>query len=368
MNFVTDELAALDEKGLRRSLRVNQGGFINFSTNDYLNLSGHPHVKQSAVNAIELYGSGSGGSRLMTGNLPLHEEIENRLAELTGMEGALVFGSGFLANNGVLASLAKRNDLIFADRLNHASLVDGAIASGAAVYRYGHGDTGHLSELLSRNETSGRRFIVTDSLFSMDGDIAPLFELRKLATERDCMLIVDEAHAIGVFGNGAGLCSQAGIKADVITGTLSKALGSYGGFAASSGETREYLINRSRSFIYSTALPPASAGAAIGAMDVLEENPGMGEELLGRSEGFRKGMAAAGFGSSVSSSQIIPLYTGEPSRAVALSKSLEKAGILAVAVRPPTVPRGTSRLRFSITLSHTADQLSETLDILERSA
>jgi len=368
MNFMERSLAELKELGLRRHLRLNEGTAWNFSTNDYLSLSKHPRVIHRAIQAVEIFGAGSGGSRLMTGNLSIHEELEKKLAGLVGMESALVYGSGFLANTGVLKAIAGRSDLIFADRLNHASLVDGATGSGAMVWRYLHCDTSHLSDMLSKHTTCGRRIIVTDSLFSMDGDIAPLAELSELAEKHNCMLMVDEAHATGVFGGGAGLCAELGIRPDILTGTLSKALGSYGGYAASSSAVREFLINRSRSFIYSTGLPPASVGAALGAMEVLEREPELGRQVLNSAGFFRKGLAALGLFTGASDSQIVPLYAGDPSMATALSTALEKAGVLALAVRPPTVPEGTSRLRFSITLAHSQEIIEETLWKIKKTA
>ncbi len=364
MTFAEERLQTLERAGLKRSLAVRSAGILNFSSNDYLNLRNHPRVKAGAIQAIERYGTGSGGSRLMAGNLEIHEALEDRLAEITGMESALVFGSGFLANTGVVSAVAGRNDTIFTDRLNHASLVDGTIHSRAKVRRYRHRDTGHLEEILSQCETGGRRVIVTDSVFSMDGDIAPLREIHRIALEHRCMLIVDEAHGLGVFGGGGGVCRKLGITPDITTGTLSKALGGYGGFAACSGELREYLVNSSRSFIYSTGLPPGSAGGALAALDILSENRNMGKELLKRARAFRRGLAEMGLSPGESSSQIVPLETGDPSGALELSSRLENRGILAVAVRPPTVPRGTSRLRFSLTLAHSPRHIDETLDAL----
>lgn len=360
MSFEGQILQKLDDTELRRKLQVRSREFLNFSTNDYLNLSSHPHVKKRAIEALELSGAGSGGSRLMAGNLSLHEELEHQLAELTEMEAALVFGSGFLTNLGVLSALAGRNDVIFSDRLNHASLVDGAIASRAELHRYRHCDVEHLTDLLNSSGSIGRKIIVTDSVFSMDGDVAPLREIFELSVAEGCLLIVDEAHAIGVFGTGGGICKELGICPDVITGTLSKALGGYGGFAACSAEMREYFVNRSRSFIYTTALPPASIGAAMGALEIISSSPDMGSSLLDLAADFRKLLLENGFDTSGSVSQIVPIVVGESSAALSLSRSLEKTGILAVAVRPPTVPAGTARLRFSVTLAHSSDDIIRT--------
>ena len=359
MNFALRELRSIEEKGQLRSLVLRNRNVLNFSSNDYLNLSKHPHVKHRALEMLEEYGTGAGGSRLMTGNLAVHEELESELAALTGMETALVFGSGFLANLGVLGAVAGRNDTIFADRLNHASLVDGACHSRAKVRRYRHCDTELLQKMIENDESTGKRIIVTDSLFSMDGDTAPLKLLSEISLKHGCILIVDEAHAIGVFGNGGGLCRESGITPDILTGTLSKSLGSYGGFVSCSGSVREFLVNRSRSFIYTTGLPPCAAGAALGALDVLKENPGMGGDLLERAELFRKSLREAGIVQS-SSSQIVPVFTGSCCKTVESAQQLEAKGILAVAVRPPTVPENTARLRFSVTLAHSPGDLAAT--------
>jgi 8-amino-7-oxononanoate synthase len=366
MNFAEQTLLNLKEQGLCRKLSVHSGEFLNFSTNDYLNLSSHPHVKKRAIEAVELLGAGSGGSRLMAGNLSLHEELEKQLAIITCMETALVFGSGFLTNLGVLSALAGRNDVIYTDRLNHASLVDGALASRAKVIRYGHRNIDQLSSLLNRSSGTGRKIVATDSLFSMDGDIAPLCEIRKLCNEFNCLMVVDEAHAIGVFGAGGGVCRELGISADVITGTMSKALGGYGGFAACSLPLREYFVNRSRSFVYSTGLPPASAGAALGAIEVIRENGELGISLLHLAGLFRKDLVECGLNVSASESQIVPVVAGNSCRALSLSKSLLEKGILAIAVRPPTVPVDTSRLRFSVTLAHKPDDLMRTVSELAK--
>ena len=300
----------------------------------------------------------------MAGNLELHHTLEDKLAEITGMDSSLVFGSGYLANLGVLTTVAGRNDVIFSDRLNHSSLVAGAQASRAEVRRYRHCDTGHLSEMLEGHSTPGRKIIVTDSLFSMDGHMAPLSHLFELSEKHGCFLVVDEAHAIGVHGKGGGICRSLGLKPDIMTGTLSKALGSYGGFAACSTILREYLINRSGTFIYSTGLPPGSAGAALASLQILEERPSMGKELLEISEKFRDDLENMGADTCNSCSQIVPLITGDPGKALEFSAALEKASILASAIRPPTVPEGTSRIRFSITLAHTEEDIGKTLEIV----
>ena len=375
------EIASLSEQGRLRTLRPlpSTGGkfvwdgrdILNFSSNDYLNLASDRRVKAGAAQAVETLGCGATASRLMSGDLALHEEVERGLARLVGQESALLFGSGFLTNLGVLSALAGRRDTIFADRLNHASLVDGALLSRARVKRYGHCDIRRLASLLESADCTGRKIIVSDSVFSMDGDFAPLSGLSELAERHGALLVIDEAHAIGVFGKGGGglcRCAQAGILPDVTIGTLGKALGGYGGFAACCGELRRLLINRARSFIYSTGLPPACLGGARAALQVLKRSPQLGATLLERAGLLRGLLREAGFDVPEGESQIIPLMVGENERALALSRAALDQGVLAVAVRPPTVPEGTARLRLSVTLAHTEADLEAAAQRLRAAA
>lgn len=359
------DLARIEDEGLTRRLKVRRSNMLEFSSNDYLGLAGHPLLKKASIRAIEKYGSSVAASRLMSGNISLHEELENRLARLTGMESALLFGSGFLANTGLLCSITSGDDLVFADKLNHASLVDGALLSRAGVFRYRHCDMDHLEYFLANRTCRGNRFIVTDSLFSMDGDIAPLPKLAELSMRYECNLIVDEAHAIGVFGNGGGICREYGVWPHALIGTLSKALGSYGGFVAGNAELIQYLINSARTFIYSTGLPPAAPAAALKALDLIESQPDSGRKLLDMAVDFRGMIESSGYSTSPSESQIVPVQVGENRTAVALSEYLERNCISAVAVRPPTVPAGTARIRFSVTLSHSPKDLSYAAQILK---
>ncbi len=336
---------------------------LNFSSNDYLNLAQDGRVKLRAQEAIERWGCGATASRLMCGTLPLHEELESALARLTGHEAALVFSSGFGMNVGVLAALAGRDDVIFADRLSHASLIDGARLSGAALKRYAHNDVASLEHWLCTTPCRGNRLIVCESVYSMDGDVAPLSELRRLANEYDALLLVDEAHAIGLWGEGGGvMCelrrdSQAS-PAELTVGTLGKALGSLGGFVACTREMREYLVNNARSFIYATALPPPSLAAALEAIEVIKDDSRMGARLLERARAFHAALCAEGLKMQEFASQILPVQVGENRRALELAAALRERGLLVTAVRPPTVPEGTARLRLSVTLAHTADDLS----------
>lgn len=355
--------AAWPEGGGR--IRLQDRTLLNFSSNDYLDLAHHPLVVEFSEAMLRRYGAGSTASRLVSGTLPVHEELEERLARLKGYPAALVFGSGYLANAGVIPVLAGRDDTVFADKLSHASIIDSVVLSRARFVRFRHNDAAHLDELLSKHEGGGRKLVVTESVFSMDGDLAPLREIADAAARHEAMLMADEAHATGVFGpGGSGLIRQHKLEGsvNVSMGTLSKALGGYGGFVACSGPLRELLVNRARTFIYTTAPPPAAIGAALGALDILERNPELGPELLRRAAAFRRRLNSAGLDTLQSASQIIPLMVGDNAKTLALSQRLLEAGILAVAIRPPTVPEGTARLRLSVTLAHTDEDLESAAD------
>ena len=368
--FLEDELALIEKKGLTRSLKpfsssggkfvYNGNEIINLSSNDYLNFSHNSFVKKRGSDALEKYGCGATASRLVSGHLSIHEELENNLAELCGKESCLVFGSGFLANIGVLNVLVGRNDEVYADKLNHASLIDGMLLSGAKCFRYRHKDMNNLEIFLEKSKTNGRKIIVSDSIFSMDGDIAPIKDLVFLAEKYGALLIIDEAHALGVFGRGGGICKALDIESqpDIILGTLSKAFGGYGGFAACTSIMRKYLINKARSFIYSTGLPPACIGSAIAAVQLVREKTDLGEMLLERAKKFHLYLAEAGFKIEKFESQIIPLHVGDNLKAMEFSQKLfNDYNILAVAIRPPTVPVGTARLRLSVSLAHSDSDL-----------
>lgn len=375
--WMADELAGLRNDGLERRLVEYEGvgdglicsgrSLLNFSSNDYLGLSRHPQVRAAAIEAVMQFGAGATASRLVVGTLTCHERLERRLAALKGYPAALVFGSGYAANVGLIGTLVGRGDHVIIDRLAHASLVDAAVLSRARVHRFHHNAPDHARQLCRACPLGGRRLLVTESVFSMDGDLAPVRVLAELAEQEGAMMLVDEAHATGAFGpGGAGLVRQAGVegKVNVSMGTLSKALGGYGGFVACTDLVRRALIHKARSFIYSTALPPAMVGAALGALEVLAENPGWGSELLSRAAGFRARLQAAGLDTGVSESQIVPVMVGDNARAVRFHARLLEAGLLAVAIRPPTVPRGTARLRFSVTLDHSREQLERAADIV----
>jgi 8-amino-7-oxononanoate synthase len=371
--WVEGELARLRERHLDRRLTVSGGGggrcriegreYLNFSSNDYLDLATDPAVVAAAMRETEAGGAGATASRLMAGNLACHEELERRLAALKGYPAALLFGSGYLANVGVVPALVGRHDRVFADRLVHASLIDGVTLSGARLQRFRHNDPGHLAELLRAAPAGGRRLVVTESVFSMDGDLAPLPALAAAAAGGDALFLVDEAHALGVFGPaGSGLVSEENLqgRVQIAMGTLSKALGSYGGFVACSTALRELLVSTARAFIFTTGLPPAAAGAALGSLDRLAADPDRGSRLLALAGAFRDALRAEGLDPAGSASQIVPVIVGDNEKALAVSRRLREAGVIAVAVRPPTVPAGTARLRFSVTLAHTREELLRT--------
>ena len=370
-NWIQLQLDDAKAHGLERAARVypEAGGVfkidgaavLNFSSNDYLDLGRHRHVMDCSREALDQYGIGAAASRLVTGTLPIHAALEARIAKEKGYESALVFGSGYMANAGTIPVLAGRDDLIFADKLVHASMIDACKLSGAKLVRWAHNDVQALEKRLQQHETSKvRKLIITESVFSMDGDIAPLAEIAALAEKYGAMLMVDEAHSSGTFGpNGAGLVRELGLEnaVTVSMGTMSKAMAGYGGYVACSENLRKLLVHSSRAFIYTTAPPPAVIGAALGAMDVFEASPRLGSILQANADYFRSLLHAGGLDTMDSQSQIIPIAIGDNEKALAISNKLREQGILCAAIRPPTVPAGTARLRISITLAHHVDHL-----------
>lgn len=342
-------------------LKIDGKDVLNFSSNDYLDLSRHPHVVDRSRHALDQYGIGATSSRLVTGTLPIHEELEMRLAKEKGYESALIFGSGYMANAGTIPILVGRDDLIFADKLVHASMIDACKLSGAKLIRFTHNDTEALEKRLAPYSASTqRKLIITESVFSMDGDGAPLEEIARLAEQYDAMFMVDEAHSTGTFGPlGAGLIREHELesKVTVSMGTMSKAMAGYGGYVACSNQLRHLLINASRAFIYTTAPPPAVIGAALGALDVFEASPRLGNILQANADYFRSLLHDGGLDTMNSQSQIIPIAIGDNKKALAISQKLRDQGIICAAIRPPTVPPGSARLRISITLAHLVDDL-----------
>jgi glycine C-acetyltransferase len=376
-NFVESELERLKEAGLYRKLRRVDGDqgptlvlggreVINFSSNNYLGIANHPALGEAAKAAIDRYGCGSGASRLISGNMKLHEELESKIAEFKGTEAALVFNSGFQANTGVVSTLVNEGDAVFSDALNHASIVDGCRLSRAKVAVYGHLDMNHLEGELKRSFSARRKLIITESLFSMDGDEAPLADIVGLAERHGAMVMVDEAHATGVYEpNGAGLVAKLGLGERVFVqmGTLGKALGGFGAYISGSKALRDLLINRCRSFIFTTSLPPAVMAMAIAAIDLVGKEPGRRQALADNSERLRAGLRGLGYLLGDSGRQILPLMVGDANRCMDLSQRLLERGVFAHGIRPPTVPPGTSRLRITLMATHTQHQLDQALEI-----
>jgi 8-amino-7-oxononanoate synthase len=350
---------------------VERGGrrLVNLSSNNYLGLAGHPAVIAAMAEAAQR-GAGSTASRLVVGTDPDTLALEEELAAWKGSEAALLFGSGYLANVGVLTALAGRGDHLFSDRLNHASIVDGCRLTGATIHRYRHGDAEHLASLLA-GAGEGRKLVVTESVFSMDGDAAPLVDIADLAGRHDAALIVDEAHAAGVFGSeGQGLVHALGLadRVDVVIGTLGKAFGVHGAYAAGPRVWIDWLVNASRPFVFTTALPPAVIGGVREALRLVAAAGEARGALAERAEAFRARLAELGLDTAGSTTQIVPVVVGENERAVAFSEELERRSVLGVAIRPPTVPAGTARIRFSLTAAHTDEHVETALAAVEAAA
>jgi len=366
-------LADLATRSLKRSRRVMpRAGLINFCSNDYLGLARHPEVTRAFVDAANEHGVGSGASHLVTGHGVEHEALEEELAAFTGREKALVFSTGYMANMGTIGALADQKSLIVADKLNHASLIDGCRLSGAEIRRYPHADSARAAEQISKSLPGAEtRLLVTDGVFSMDGDVAPLPELAHAAAEAKAWLVVDDAHGLGVVGRtGRGSCEHFGLGASevpVLIGTFGKAFGTFGAFVAGDADLIEYLIQKSRPYIYTTALPPAVAAATRAALRVSDRESWRREKVLALSERFRAGLEGFGIGmtatpkplpdASAASTTIVPVIVGDEARALAISAALEKRGFLVAAIRPPTVPAGTSRLRVTFSADHEETQV-----------
>jgi len=328
-------------------------------SNNYLGRADHPRVRQAAADAAERFGAGAGASRLISGNMSIHDRLERRLADFAGYERALLFGSGYLANLGTVSALVGRGQVVFSDELNHASLIDGCRISRAERFVYHHCDLDHLAWGLRKAGHRGA-LIVTDAIFSMDGDVAPIAELTELAHRNGCRVLVDEAHAIGSLGpDGRGAVAEAelGGEVDLVVGTLGKTLGSYGAYVCASAEIVDLLTNVARPFIFSTALPPPAVGAAIAALAILESQPGMVEHLRLNGATLREALAENGLQAGPSRTQIVPIVVGDAELAMALCERALDGRVFAQAIRPPTVPEGTSRLRLSVMANHGANEL-----------
>ena len=372
MTDVAERLEELRDRGLYRRLRMVGGPqgprvlldgreVLLLCSNDYLGLAGHPLVREAAAEAALHWGAGAGASRLISGTMEPHLRLEQRLAEFKGYERALLFGSGYLANTGAIAALAGRGEVVFSDELNHASIVDGCRLARAETFVYRHADLEHLAWGL-RGAGERAALIVTDGVFSMDGDLAPLPRLSELARRHDCRLMVDEAHATGAVGpGGRGSVAAADLtgQVDVVVGTLGKALGSYGAYVCASRELTDYLVNTARPFIFSTAPPPPVVAAAEAAVELLACNPGLVDQLAANAAVLREALAGEGLAAGGSRTQIVPLLVGDADRTMAISERLLERGVFAQGIRPPTVPEGSSRLRFTAMATHHPDELRE---------
>ncbi|MBI3091030.1 MAG: 8-amino-7-oxononanoate synthase [Candidatus Tectomicrobia bacterium] len=345
---------------------------INLSSNNYLGLATHPALAAGSARAVELAGSGAGASRLLTGTHSLHEAVERQLADFLGEEAALLFSSGYAANVGIIPALAGRGDRIFSDALNHASIIDGCRLSRAEVTIYPHGDTVALEHLVQGCPPSrgGARLIVSESLFSMDGDAAPVTALSELARRHDTLLLLDEAHALGAIGRGGrGLADLRGVSRPCLRlGTLGKAFGSAGAFLAGPACVIAYLTNTCRSFVYSTAVPAAILGAVAAALPLVEAAAAARQRLQARAAHLREGLRRLGFSAPAEGWHIVPVLAGEAERALAWSAALAEAGVLALPIRPPTVPDGTARLRLAPSAAHSAAQIDQVLEAFARLA
>ncbi len=363
--FAEQKLAQLDRRSLRRTLSetertdglwaVRDGRrLMSFSCNDYLGLSHHPLVKAAAIAAIERYGAGAGASRLVTGNHPLFAQLEERLARLKGTEAACVFGSGYLANAGIIPALIGNADIVFIDALSHACIGAGAKLTGGRVEIFRHNDLAHLEELLAAHRGNYRHaLIATDAVFSMDGDLAPLADMAALAARQDCWLLSDDAHGVGVLDQ----TRNAGVPLQM--GTLSKAIGGYGGYLCASRAVIDLIETRARSLIYSTGLPPAAAAAAIAALDIIESDPALAALPLANARRFTRRL-----GLPEAASPIVPIVIGEADAALLASRLLADEGFLVVAIRPPTVPPGTARLRLAFSALHPEADIYRLADII----
>ncbi|MEW5978858.1 MAG: 8-amino-7-oxononanoate synthase [Acidobacteriota bacterium] len=379
LDFLTDELAQLERLSQRRYLKTlavlpdqqieYQGRkLVNFSGNDYLGLSQHQEVKDAAAAAIGSHGTSATSSRLVCGSLEPHEELEKVLAEFKGREAALVFSSGYLTNLGLIASLAGPDDVLFSDALNHASIIDACRLSRAPVRVYRHNDLDHLGTLIRDTVTQGRRFILSDAVFSMDGDLADLPGLYDLSVRHGCVLILDEAHSTGVLGQrGRGLAEhyrdlgdRREFEAELVIemGTLSKALGSLGGFVCGPRVLRDYLINKARTFIFSTGLPPSAVAAALASLKRVMDQPELVATLRRNVTHFATCLQKFGWPMKPPHvSAIVPVILGEPEKTLAVSRALEERGFFVPAIRPPSVPPGTSRLRIAMSAGHSLHQI-----------
>lgn len=374
--FLKNTLAELEQKGLKRSLRDTQSAqgpliqfegreILNFCSNNYLGLANDSRLGQAVIDSLKEEGYGSASSRLIGGNMPSHRRLEEKMAELKKTQKCLLFSTGYMANVGIISSLFGKDDLIFSDRLNHASIVDGIRLSGAQWKRYKHVDMDHLEQLLRSTSELQNRCIITDSIFSMDGDIAPLDKIVELAKNYNCKVMIDEAHAFGVMGEkGKGCAEHFGLEndIDIQMGTFSKAAGSFGAYCCGSADLIDFLINKSRSFIYTTGLPPLVAAASLKAVEIIERESALRDKLWDNTNYMRAGLRLAGYDTMKSSTPIIPILVKDSNLAVNFSNRLYKEGVFISAVRPPTVPVNSARLRLTVMANHSKTDIDFALN------
>lgn len=378
MDFIREKLQKLRKDGLLRTLRTVESAqgkeiviagrpYLSFCSTNYLGLANDPRVKEAAAKAIEKYGWGTGSSRLISGTTRLHRELEERFARFHGAESCISFATGYMANLGTIAALVGPGDAVIVDRLDHASIIDGCRLSRARLLVYRHGDATSLENVLSGAHGFNRKLIVTDTVFSMDGDMCPLPDIVTLARHYDAMVMADEAHAVGVLGEtGRGVVEYHGLEGqvDVVMGPLSKAFGGVGGYVVGSRALITYLQNNCRSFIYTTAPPPAACAAALEALDISEKEPERRQKLWEKVQYLKHNLTARKIETTNSVSQIVAVLVGEADKAMALSRKLFKKNVLIPAIRPPTVPKGTSRLRIMVTSQHEKEDIDCLLNLL----
>jgi glycine C-acetyltransferase/8-amino-7-oxononanoate synthase len=378
MKYISDELEEIKKSGLYRELNVVENAqgthleikgktYLSFCSNNYLGLANHPVVIKAVKDAVEKYGWGAGASRLVSGNMTLHEKLENEISKFKGKEASIVFPTGYMANIGTISSLVSKGDLVICDKLNHASIIDGCRLSGADFRVYPHCDMEKLENVLMKFTKYSRKLIVTDTVFSMDGDLAPLPDIVRIARKYNAMVMADEAHGTGVFGKrGGGVVEHFDLnkKVSIVMGTLSKAVGSLGGYVSGDADLINYLRNKARTFMYTTALPPAVCAASIAGIRMIRENPSLRTSLWNNVRYLREKLELLNFNVISSESPIIPILIGDAKKAVDVSAFLYKKGILIPAIRPPTVPAKSSRLRITVMSTHTKKDLKKLLDVL----
>jgi len=381
MTDIQARLDEIDELGLTRRMRLVSGPqgprvvldgkpVLLLCSNNYLGLADHPRVREAAADAAMRWGVGAGASRLVSGTMTVHRRLEDALAAFKEREAALLYGSGYLANTGVVSALADRGEVVFSDELNHASLIDGCRLARAETVVYRHNDVEHLAWCMQQAGSRGA-LVVTDSVFSMDGDVAPLAEIAELAQRHGVRTVVDEAHGTGCVGpGGRGAVAEFGLEQeiDVVIGTLGKALGAYGAFVACDAEMARFLTNTSRPLIFSTAPPPPAVAGALAALELLIEQPRMVSKLQANADVMRTELAAEGFEVAGSTTQIVPLIVGDATLAMRVCEAAIERGVFAQAIRPPTVPEGTSRLRLALMATHTKSELRDAARELGRAA